>query len=95
MEVRLNLMGVMITGGEPRPSYVYKDGVKTEEIDGYMHRVIDLVIGEVFRVKLPKPREFKQGSRVNVVNPVGRFYAFDGNSGLSVTADDMTMVSGK
>ncbi|GIO22515.1 hypothetical protein [Oceanobacillus sp. J11TS1] len=89
---QLFLDRLLTTSAEPRTKYAYKDGERTDKIEGYSYRLIDVINGEVLTVTIPHNKELPSESYVEVVNATGTPYIANNRATLSVKAKDIVLV---
>lgn len=87
----LSLNNLLTTATAPREKYSYVNGERTETINGYMYRLIDIANGEVLSVTIPYKKTFTPQSYVEVVNATGTPYIANNRATLSIKADNILM----
>ena len=85
----LNLPRLLTTSTEPRAKYSYVNGEKTEQIEGYTYRLIDISQAEILSITLKKKIDLPSESFVEAVNAIGRPYIANNRAAMSIRADDL------
>lgn len=87
----LKLDSLMTTNTKAEPKYLYVDNVKTEQVECYLYKLIDMTNAQILSIKIPNNKEFATGTYVKATNPVGTPYLNKQNNrvGFSIKADDL------
>lgn len=87
----LKLDLLMTTNTKPEPEYLYIDNVKTEQIECYLYKLIDIANARILSIKIPSNKVFETGIYVKAINPAGTPYVNKQNNrvGFSIKADDL------
>lgn len=87
----LRLESLMTTNTKAEPRYLYVDNVKTDQIECYLYKLIDMTNAQILSIKVPSEKEFSTGTYVKAINPVGTPYLNRQNNriGFSIRADDL------
>lgn len=88
----LNLPKLLTTTSEPRTKYAYINQERSDTIEGYVYRLIDLAQGEILNITLPKYKKLPSQSYVEILNPIGTPYVSGNRAVLSIKADDIIPV---
>ncbi|RYL97469.1 hypothetical protein EWH99_13395 [Sporolactobacillus sp. THM7-7] len=91
---KLVLDKLLSTATKPRPHAVYENNQRTDQIDGYVYRLIDIDSGEAISVRIPQKKDIPPKRWVKVANPVGTPYVRNGYAQMSIKADDLIIVKG-
>lgn len=80
---------LLTTNAEPKEKYKYVNGERTETVEGYSYRLIDVSNGEVLNVTISRKKSFEPQTYVEVLNAVGTPYIANSRATLSIKADDI------
>lgn len=86
---RINLDTLLTTNTEPREKYKYVNGERTETIDGYSYRLIDVSNGEILNITLPHKKVLQPQTYVEIINAVGTPFIANNRATLSIKAEDI------
>lgn len=87
----LCLGSLMMTDAQVEPRFLYKDNIKTDQIECYLYKLIDMTNAQIISIKIPVEKNFTKGTYLQAVNPVGTPYLNRQNNrvGFSIKADDL------
>lgn len=85
----LNLPKLLTTNAEPRAKYTYVDGEKSNQIEGYTYRLIDISQGEILSITLQKKINLPAEILVEAVNAIGRPYVSGNRAVMSIKAENI------
>ncbi|MDF2909944.1 MAG: hypothetical protein K0Q56_825 [Sporolactobacillus laevolacticus] len=82
---------LLSTTATPRPHAVYAGDQRTDQIDGYTYRLVDIESGESVSIRIPGKKEIPPKKWVSVINPLGTPYVRNGYARMSIKADDLVV----
>lgn len=87
----LCLGSLMMTAAQVEPRFLYKDNVKTDQIECYLSKLIDVANAQIISIKIPIENKFTKGTYIQAVNPVGTPYLNKQNNRVdfSIKAEDL------
>ncbi|NKD39340.1 hypothetical protein HED42_14440 [Enterococcus casseliflavus] len=87
----LHLESLITTNTKAEPRYLYVDNVKTDQIECYLYKLIDMTNAQILSIKVPIEKEFSAETYIKAVTPVGTPYLNKQNNriGFSIRADDL------
>lgn len=88
----LNLPKLLTTNAEPRTKYAYINQERSDTVEGYVYRLIDIVNGEVLNITLSQYKKIPSQSYIEVLNAVGTPYISGNRAVMSIKADDIVLV---
>lgn len=83
---------MLTTNAEPRTKYAYINQERSDTIEGYVYRLIDIENGEVLNIILPQYKKLPTQTYVEILNPVGTPYVSGNRAVMSIRADDIVPV---
>ncbi|QJX60373.1 hypothetical protein HLK66_00920 [Niallia circulans] len=85
----INLESLLTTNTEPREKYKYVNGERTETVEGYSYRLIDVSNGEILNITIPRKKILEPQTYVEIVNAVGTPFVTNNRATLSIKAEDI------
>ncbi|WP_242303246.1 hypothetical protein [Bacillus cereus group sp. BfR-BA-01495] len=88
----INLEALLTTNAEPREKYKYVNGERTEIVEGYSYRLIDVSNGEILNITIPRKKILEPQTYVEIVNAIGTPFITNNRANLSIKADDIHLL---
>ncbi|MFC4389258.1 hypothetical protein ACFOZ1_15865 [Gracilibacillus marinus] len=88
----INLEELLTTNAEPREKYRYVNGERTETVEGYSYRLIDVSNGEILNITIPLKKSLVPQTYVEIVNAIGTPFVANNRATLSIKADDIRLI---
>lgn len=85
----VNLEALLTTNAEAKRKFKYVNGERTETVEGYSYRLIDITNGDVLNITIPNFKVLEPQTYVKVVNAVGTPYILNNRATLSIKASDI------
>lgn len=85
----INLEDLLTTNAEPKEKYKYVNGERTEIVDGYSYRLVDVSNGEILNITIPHKKNLEPQTYVEIINAIGTPFVTNNRATLSIRAEDI------